>query len=160
LLVVREISTNDRESVIEISGKLSQWFIKAALEAIAHAVETERGYLALENEKCMGFATYLPCSDRKRAELTWIGVEPTLHRTGIGRSLVEAIERDLVRDHYECLEVNTVAETVDYEPYARTRSFYHSIGFRDVSVQPKGFPSGDDKLLMRKYLRNNTNSFS
>ena len=53
---------------------------------------------------------------------------------------------------FKRLEVHTVAATVEYEPYALTRRFYYAIGFADVGVEPKGFPSGDDKLLLRKQL--------
>jgi ribosomal protein S18 acetylase RimI-like enzyme len=152
MLIIRAISPSDRESVVEIARNLPQWFLKPALEEIAHAAETERGHVALQDERCAGFATYLP-RENKCAELTWIGVDPSRHRTGIGRKLLEAIDLDLTVKGYECLEVSTVADTEDYEPYARTRSFYSAIGFRDVSIKQKGFPSRDDRLLMRKQLK-------
>jgi ribosomal protein S18 acetylase RimI-like enzyme len=100
----------------------------------------------------VGFVTYRVNADRETAELTWIGVRPDFQRKGIGRRLVEAIEQELSRKGVKTLEVSTVAPTVNYEPYARTRRFYHGIGFRDVRVEPKGFPSGDDKLLLRKQI--------
>jgi ribosomal protein S18 acetylase RimI-like enzyme len=159
MLIIRAISTGDRESVVEIARNLPQWFLKSALEEIAHAVETERGYVARQDERCVGFATYL-AREGGIAELTWIGVDPSRHRTGIGRTLLEAIERDLTVEGYECLEVSAVANAEDYEPYTRTRSFYRAIGFHDVSIEQKGFPSGDDRLLMRKQLKRGESSSS
>jgi ribosomal protein S18 acetylase RimI-like enzyme len=90
------------------------------------------------------------------AELTWIAVHPNLHRKGIGRSLVEALEEVLVRLGVLALEVSTVADSVEYEPYARTRSFYHALGFLDIRVDRGWFPSGDDRLLLRKLLTERT----
>jgi GNAT superfamily N-acetyltransferase len=91
-------------------------------------------------------------ADGETAELTWIGGRPDFQRKGIGRRLVEAIEQELSRRGVKTLEVSTVASTVHYEPYALTRRFYHAIGFSDVRVEPKGFPSGDDKLPLRKQI--------
>jgi len=54
------------------------------------------------------------------------------------------------------LEVSTVADSVEYEPYARTRSFYHALGFSDVQVDRKWYPSGEDRLLRRKPLTKTT----
>jgi ribosomal protein S18 acetylase RimI-like enzyme len=94
--------------------------------------------------------------DEKVAELTWIAVHPEFHRKGIGRRLVKALEEVLVKVGVSALEVSTVADSVEYEPYARTRSFYHALGFSDVRVDRKWYPSGDDRLLLRKPLTKTT----
>ena len=154
MLTIKEIAASDRQSVDNIARALHpQWFTESALEEIANAVQTQKGYVAAYDGRPVGFATYLLRSADKTAELTWIGVHPSFHRKGIGRRLVTAIEGELKRKGFWRLEVHTVAATVEYEPYARTRSFYHALGFSDVTVEPKGFPSGDDKLLLAKQLR-------
>ena len=84
--------------------------------------------------------------------MTWIAVHPEFHRKGIGRCLVKALEKVLVRLGVSALEVSTVADSVEYEPYAGTRSFYHALGLSDVQVDRKWYPSGDDRLLLRKPL--------
>ena len=153
-LLIREIAAGDREEIDSIARALHPtWFTKRALEDIAHAVQTQNGYVAVDDGRCVGFGTYMPTSNPKTAELTWIGVHPDLHRRGVGRRLVNALERELAGKGYEWLEVSTVAETEDYEPYARTRSFYHAVGFIDLAVESKGWPSGDDRLLLRKHLK-------
>jgi ribosomal protein S18 acetylase RimI-like enzyme len=129
-----------------------KWFAESALEEIANAARSEDGYVAVLEGMNVGFATYRIIGDRETAELTWIGIHPDFHRRGVGRGLMRAIEQDLRGRGIKELEVYTVAATVQYEPYALTRRFYHAIGFADVSIEPKGFPSGDDKLLLRKQL--------
>ena len=104
----------------------------------------------IEARKVIGFATYHVANDEKTAELSWIGMWPEFHRTGIGRALVNAIEADLAQRGVQALVVSTVASTVEYEPYARTRRFYRAIGFSNVQVDMKWYPSGDDRLLLRK----------
>jgi hypothetical protein len=66
--------------------------------------------------------------------------------------LLETIEQELGGRGIHKLEVFTLAATVDYEPYDLTRRFYYAMGFSEVSVEPKGFSSGDDKLLLRRQL--------
>jgi GNAT superfamily N-acetyltransferase len=128
------------------------WFTESALEEISHAVRHECGYVALQSGMHIGFATYQLKDDIEMAELTWIGVHPDFQGKGVGRRLVEAIGQELCKRGFKTLEVYTMAATVNYEPYATTTRFYHGIGFSDVSVEPKRFPSNDDKLLLRKRL--------
>jgi ribosomal protein S18 acetylase RimI-like enzyme len=101
-----------------------------------------------------GSVSYAITEDEKVAELTWIAVRPESHRKGIGRCLVESLEGLLMQLGVSAIELSTVADSVEYEPYARTRDFYHALGFADVRVDKKWFPSGDDRLLLRKLLTN------
>ena len=152
-LLIREIRPTDYHAIDSIALALTPtWFTEAALPEIAQAVRNEHGRVAFKDGVQVGFATYNVSSNNQTAQLTWISVHPDLHRQGVGRKLIESIERELSSEGVLKLEVCTVAATVQYEPYARTRSFYHAIGFNDVSVEPKGFPSGDDKLLLRKHM--------
>jgi GNAT superfamily N-acetyltransferase len=153
MLIIKEIAASDRQGVDNIAHALHpQWFTESALVEIANAVQTQNGRVAVGDGRLVGFATYLLHNDGNAAELAWIGVHPDFHRKGIGRRLVIAIEGELKRKGFERLEVHTVATTVEYEPYARTRRFYHSLGFSDVIVKHNWFPTGDDGLLLAKQL--------
>lgn len=148
---VREIRPEDYDAIRSIAHNLHPtWFKEPALEEIARAVRDQGGYVALANGVPVGFATYKLNGDDVTAELTWIGVGSDFHRKGVGRRLVRAIEQEVSRRGFKTLQVFTVAATVNYEPYALTRKFYHAIGFTNARVEPKGFASGDDKLLLRK----------
>ena len=150
-LSVREISPEDYPGVNSIARSLNPtWFTESALEEIANALRHDHGFVAMQNEKQIGFVMYRLNDDNETADLTWMGVRPDFQRKGVGRRLVEAVEQALGKKGIHRIEVFTVAATVDYEPYALTRRFYHAMGFSDVSIEPKGFPSGDDKLLLRK----------
>jgi len=153
LTEVRKFGPEDLTSVVEIASALHpKWFTTDALKEISSNVQTQNSFVATSDRKIVGFASYLSSKAEKSAELTWIGVLPDLHKRGIGRMLVDAIENAAAKEGGEVLEVCTVAETVEYEPYAQTRCFYHALGFRDVRVEVRGFPSGDDKLVLRKTL--------
>lgn len=153
MVVVKHIEREHFDAIESIAKALHpQWFTESALREIAHAIRMHNGFVALRDGRIVGFATYLPNNIDRRAELTWIGVIPELHRRGIGQALVEAIAHELAEKGFQAIEVSTLASTVEYEPYARTRNFYHAVGFADVSVEKNGFPNGDDKLLLRRPL--------
>jgi len=112
------------------------------------------GFVAVREDRVLGFVTWAP-SDDETANLTWMGVAEDLQRTGIGRALVKALVRDLRARGVHTLEVSTVADSVDYEPYAQTRHFYRAMGFVDHRVDPKYYGTGDDRydrLVLRLAL--------
>lgn len=153
MVLVRQIELEHFQAINDIAKALHpQWFTESALQEIANAIRVQSGYVASDDRRIIGFATYLTNDVDKTAELTWIGVLPELHRRGVGQALIEVIARELGEKDFQALEVYTLAPTVEYEPYARTRSFYHAIGFSDTSIEKNGFPNGDDKLLLRKLL--------
>jgi len=155
-LCIRQIIQEDHVTIVAMAKLLPQWFTEFGVQQIARDLQTQNGLVALEDENIAGFVTYSITVDETIAELTWIAVHPNLHRKGIGRSLVEALEEVVVGLGVSALEVSTVADSVEYEPYARTRTFYHALGFSDVRVDRGWYPSGDDRLLLRKVLAERT----
>lgn len=150
--VVRRILPEDYEPIAEIARSLHpQWFTESALEEIARTVRTQDGFVAIE-KKVVGFATYLQTAEDRTAELTWIAACPERHRRGVGRALVNAIEDELVRQKIQSLQVSTLAPTEEYKSYARTRSFYHAMGFSDTRIDKNWFPNWDDRLLLTKKM--------
>jgi ribosomal protein S18 acetylase RimI-like enzyme len=86
------------------------------------------------------------------AEIYLMAVEPALHRRGIGRALVEALEADLRADGVELLQVKTLGPSLPDPSYERTRRFYTRMGFRPLEEIPDRWP-GNPCLIMVKVLR-------
>jgi ribosomal protein S18 acetylase RimI-like enzyme len=86
------------------------------------------------------------------AEIDVIAVTPDHHRRGIGRAMVDCAERLLAEDGVEYLQVKTLADTIEYEPYARTRAFYATCGFRPLQVFPDLWDSENPALQLVKRL--------
>jgi GNAT superfamily N-acetyltransferase len=85
------------------------------------------------------------------AEIYLMAVEPALHRRGIGRALVEALEADLRGDGVELLQVKTLGPSLPDASYERTRRFYARMGFRPLEEIPDLWP-GNPCLIMVKVL--------
>jgi GNAT superfamily N-acetyltransferase len=66
------------------------------------------------------------------AEIHLMAVDPTVHRRGIGRVLVEALEADLIADGVELLQVKTQGPSRPDASYDQTRQFYTRMGFRPL----------------------------
>jgi GNAT superfamily N-acetyltransferase len=63
------------------------------------------------------------------AEIYLMAVDRSVHRSGVGRALVQALERDLIADGVSLLQVKTLGPSHPDPGYARTRRFYEAMGF-------------------------------
>jgi len=85
------------------------------------------------------------------AEIYLMAVELALHRRGIGRALVAALEGDLAADGVELLQVKTLGPSQPDASYDRTRRFYSRLGFRPLEETHDLWP-GNPCLIMVKVL--------
>jgi ribosomal protein S18 acetylase RimI-like enzyme len=63
------------------------------------------------------------------AEIELLAVRRDLHRQGIGRRLLDSVERDLRADGVRLLQVKTFGPSGESTEYERTRAFYERMGF-------------------------------
>jgi GNAT superfamily N-acetyltransferase len=80
-----------------------------------------------------------------------MAVEPELRRHGVGRALVEALERDLVADGVKLLQVKTLGPSYPDTGYEQTRRFYRGMGFEPLE-EIIGLWPGNPCLIMVKVL--------
>jgi GNAT superfamily N-acetyltransferase len=109
-------------------------------EAIAPAIEQQPVGVLLA-------ARHFPVS----AEIYLMAVAPAVHRRGVGRALVAALENDLIADGVELLQVKTLGPSHPDAGYIRTRQFYASMGFRPLEEIHDLWP-GNPCLIMAKAL--------
>lgn len=154
-VTVRRLEPEDAAAVVALSQTLRPWFDATGLERIARDVEIQEGFVAMQEGRLVGFVTWAPLA-RDVADLTWMGVAGDLQRQGIGTGLVTRLAAELRARGFQSLDVSTVADNVDYEPYDRTRKFYRATGFTDLRVDGNYWGSGDDRydrLVLRYDLR-------
>ncbi|HYM39303.1 MAG TPA: GNAT family N-acetyltransferase [Thermoplasmata archaeon] len=152
--VVRGLRREDGATVLELARSLGRWFNAEGLSQMARGMESYRGYVAATQNRIVGFLLWAP-ADLGVAELSWMGVSEEFQRRGVGTTLLSAAVAELRSAGFRTLEVSTVADSVDYEPYARTRKFYRARGFADFRVDPGYWGAGDDRydrLVLRRDL--------
>ena len=147
---IRELIEEDHNCVMEIANALPQWFSQTGLDHIAVDLKFQPGFVGLRDDRIVGFTTFFV--SEAVGHLGWIGVLPEFHRQGIGRSLVEQVASRLKPSGVHRLEVNTLGDSVEYEPYKRTRQFYRSLGFEEHERIPQNNPECPELLVMRKKL--------
>ena len=139
------------------AGNFNDVEIATALELVDEALEQgeESGYLfaVLEDGKkhrgVQGYACYGPVPLTQGAyDLYWIVVDPASQGKGIGRLLLEYVERDVLSRGGRMILI----ETSSQESYRATLRFYERSGYKLVARIRNFYKIGDDKLVFQKEL--------
>jgi GNAT superfamily N-acetyltransferase len=100
-------------------------------------------------EALAGFAFYGPTPGTGGTwDLYWIVVRKELQSHGIGKRLLERVERHMRSAGARLCAV----ETSSRADYAGTRRFYAACGYREVARVPDFYADGDDRVTCTKRL--------
>ncbi len=142
-----------REDELGIAAEVFADGAKAAAEAKAagpgHTGELPYYLLGAElNGALIGWICWgrTPCTEGTW-DLYWLAVDPLAQGHGVGRLLVEEMERRL-RGKARLISVDTSGRP-DYTP---TRAFYERVGYTAVAVVPDFYAPGDDQVIFTKKL--------
>lgn len=137
----------------EVLERLPEWFgNKAALDDYVNKVADLPFWAALDNHRhCAGFFS-AKTHYNHTGEILVCGVLPEYQHMGIGKSLYTLVEAFFVQIGCKYVIVKTLSDTVDYEPYARTRKFYESVGFVPLITLTEMWDEENPCLLMLKSL--------
>ena len=109
----------------------------------------EERWLTYDDGGPLALAYYVP---ERMTEGTFnlllIAVHPDQHGRGIGAKLMAHAEADLAARRGRVLLV----ETSGLDAFARTRGFYHSIGYDEEARIREFYAAGEDKVVFRKAL--------
>ena len=127
--LVRKFKVSDLDSIKRIIKELHpEWFTEEALENIPRDIQFARCFVIERNRKIVGFVSVH--SYNGKPMIGWLGADYKLRGGGIGKLLLEKVERELIKFGFKDLRVETVGECSPvYKPYAETLKFYKSVGF-------------------------------
>jgi GNAT superfamily N-acetyltransferase len=127
--LVRKFKVSDLDSIKRISKELHpEWFTEEALENIPRDIQFARCFVIEMSRKIVGFVSVHSYDGKPM--IGWLGVDYKFRGEGIGKLLLEKVERELRKFGYKDLRVETVGEcTPAYKPYSETVKFYKSMGF-------------------------------
>lgn len=140
--------------IVEATGVFRPDEANIALEVFDAAVERPGvDYTALgafdESGEMVGFACFgpTPCTVGTW-DLYWIAVDPSGHRRGVGRNLMEACETRITGARGRLVVVET-SSRADYGP---TRAFYEALGYTSAARVAGFYAEGDDLVVYTKRL--------
>jgi GNAT superfamily N-acetyltransferase len=139
-----------RAGVLAVAARLPEWFTTDGRRKLAVDLEHQAGLVALAAGAVVGFATWFVYE--ATGHLAWMGVDPDHHRRGTGRRLIDAAAARLAPTGVTALEVDTLGDAVDYEPYEGTRRFYRACGFELVRVVDQDDPEWPQRLVLGRRL--------
>jgi GNAT superfamily N-acetyltransferase len=132
-ILVRPLDQADAPACDAVIRTLPDYFgHEGGLAACAEAVRTQRGWVAAEDGRALGFATWERRTD-ETAEVTWMAVERGRRHEGIGTAIIEAVAKDLsARGYLLALALTSAAGKDGHDPddiYEATRRFWKARGF-------------------------------
>ena len=137
----------------EVLGRLPEWFgNKEAVEEYVGKTKELPYWAALNKDgRCIGFFA-VKIHYKHTGEIIVCGVCPECHNNGIGKALYNATEKYFIQNCCKYVIVKTLSDKVKFEPYARTREFYRSIGFSPLVTLEEMWNEENPCLIMIKVL--------
>ena len=155
---IRGLNKRDRARIEEIviaAGTFNDEEIRTALELVDEALEKgeSSGYCfalieeGAEKPRLGGYACYGPAPLTQGVfDLYWIVVAPEAQGRGLGRALLEHVERDVAARGGRMLLIETSSQAT----YARTVDFYRRNGYAQEARVRNFYRVWDDKLIFLK----------
>lgn len=135
-----------------ILRSLPDWFgIESSIVQYLKDIETMPTLIAGADGETAGFLT-IEKHNKYSAEVHVIAVRPELHRSGVGKQLLQHAEKMLCQDGVEYLQVKTRGPSQPDEHYERTRAFHLAMGFRPLEEFPDIWDKDNPCLVMVKKL--------
>lgn len=155
--VLRPLTALDRlgvETILKRTGVFSQAEVDCALslvdESLARPAAVDPYWCRVACDaggRLLGYACWgrSPMTEGTY-DLYWIAVDPAAQGRGVGRALLESVERDIARADARMMLI----ETSSRSDYAATQAFYSGSGY-ELEVRLREYYSpGDDKLVYVK----------
>lgn len=124
-----------------------------ALELVGLALEPSspdyQVLVAGEEGKVLGYVCYGPTPMTDGTfDLYWIASHSQARGKGVGRALIEAMERELKRRKARLVRVETSAT----EAYGPTRGFYRAMRYEEEARLRDFYKVGEDLVILSKRL--------
>jgi len=113
-----------------------------------------KAFVAIENKKVVGFISYGDTYRRGEViKLEWIVVSKKYQKIGIASRLVKKVEDKIKKYNARIFWVDTLDESIKYEPYVAANKFYKKMGFKKEVVLRGFYNSNTHQAIYVKRYR-------
>ncbi len=138
--------------ILTIVENLPEWFDETARSrSVPTDIRHQHGFVAVADQKVVGFVTLYVTEGR--LHIGWLAVDMGYQRQGIGSQLLEAAEMKARELGINELATYTLGESVEYQPYDLTRSFYWKCGFKVYKRSRTDNPGCPEEIWISKRIR-------
>ncbi len=130
---IRLAGDEDLERCVEIVRTLPDYFTPDVPDRVRSDWAGCATWVTEREDRVLGMVM-VERRSAKTAEILWAAVEPEHRGGGLGTALVQQVIGALGRAGVELLEVKTLDESADYEPYVATIAFWERRGFLKLDV--------------------------
>ena len=149
---IRALEPADIPVCAEILRSLPEWFgLEESNREYIDSLQRFPAFVATANDRIVGFLSAQE-HNTATAEISVMAVERDLHRSGIGRRLIEHVEQWARNRDFQLLHVKTRGPSGPDPFYARTQKFYEALGFLPLFETAALWGEEDPALLLVKPL--------
>ncbi|NDJ57571.1 GNAT family N-acetyltransferase [Enterobacteriaceae bacterium 4M9] len=154
-MLIRSVQSSDVEpllTMLKASGQFDE-------EGLLHIKQTLESHLSGESEEIwfsaqqQGLVGIVYCAPEVMANDVWnvlmLWVSPSHQRQGVGQSLMNKVEQELINKQTRLLLV----ETSSLNDFSAARAFYSKQGFINEARIAHYYAPGEDKLIYTKNMQ-------
>lgn len=145
---VRRCTPDDVADCVALVRDLPNYFTSDVPQKVKADIGTGWAWVVTDADRLLGFAVVDRRSQRN-AEILWMAVRNAVRSNGIGTALLNQMLDELSDDGLQLVEVKTLDQTADYEPYVATRAFWEHRGFIQIdTIDPlPGWQAGNPAAI-------------
>ena len=138
--------------IFTILEGLPEWFDETARsKSIPTDIRHQEGFVAISGQKVVGFVTLYVAEGR--LHIGWLGVDKEFQRQGIGSRFIAAAEMRARNLGIDELATYTLGDSVEYQPYEKTRHFYWKCGFSVYKRAQTDNPGCPEEIWISKPIK-------
>ncbi len=152
---IREKRKEDVDGIIKIAQGLPEYFNPREIERLRKEAPGLEGLAAGQGEDIVGYLLFKIDREKDICIIDSIAVRKDLMSQGVGRELGERLFEIGKSRGIETVRVATLAPTIKYAPYEKTRNFYiKKLGFQKGEVVADyWYPGSDPAIVLYKKLK-------
>jgi len=147
---IRIATPKDKKESLVIARNLKEWFNKEGLKNMKIDFEINNLVIVADKNRVVGFLCY--SSENGKIKILWVGIRRESHRKGVGKFLLNWLEKESKKYELKIIEVETLTDKDSYAPYKDTREFYFKNGFKKVGYKKSKIKRHDDMVILEKKI--------
>ena len=149
---IEPLDTKHYSGILEIVERLPEWFDETArTRSVPIDLRHQFGFVAVSNQRVVGFVTLYVTEGR--LHIGWLAVDRPLQKHGVGSRLLVAAESKAREMGIDELATYTLGDSVAYQPYEVTRSFYRKLGFKVYKRSRTDNPGCPEEIWISKHVK-------